>query len=146
VAVAQLQHEPLLREEQTVVEQVFSIELRDPRRLVDDRRHDQPLHVVRVEVVALGRVRIDEHAGHQRVVGHVPVALPEGRERFEHVPLVPDRLDDTLDPPAAVLVDLVRFPAFGGAAEGVTDRSPRKGRGGAVGQQVFRHSHHSLIR
>ena len=34
---------------------------------------------------------------------------------------MPDRLDDTLDPPAAVLVDLVRFPAFGGAAEGVTD-------------------------
>ena len=82
VAVPKLQHEPLLGEEQAVVEEILAVELGDPRLLVDDERHHEPFDVVGLEVVALLGVRSDEHAGHQRVVRDVPVALVERRERL----------------------------------------------------------------
>ena len=57
VAVAELEHEPLLGQEEAVVEEILAAELRDPRLLVDDPGQHQPLDVVRVEVVALRRRR-----------------------------------------------------------------------------------------
>ena len=68
VAVPELQYEPLLGEEEPVVEQVLAVELGNPHLLVDDRRDDQSFDVVRVEVVLdrvlrvrlrLGRVVLD---------------------------------------------------------------------------------------
>ena len=80
MAVAELQDEPLLGEEEPVVEQVLAVELGDPRRLVDDQRDDELLEVVGAEMVALGGVGGDQHARHQRVVGHVPSPFQKGEK------------------------------------------------------------------
>ena len=85
-----------------MVEQVLALELGYPHLLVDDRRHDQPLDVVRVEVVALDVVGADEHAGHQRVVGDMAVPFVEGREGLLDLLRPPDRLDDPGHPAAEV--------------------------------------------
>ena len=136
VAVPKLQHEPLLGEEQAVVEEILAAELGDPRLLVDDERHHEPLDVVGLEVVALLGVRSDEHAGHQRVVRDVAVALVERRERLLDPAGPPDRLDDALDPAAEVVVDLVRLPALRRPAERVADRRGGQAADGTIGEQV----------
>ena len=142
VPVAQLQHEPLLREEETVIEEVLAVELGHPGLLVDDRGQHQLLHVVGVEVVALDGVRVHEHARHQRVVGDVPVALPERRERALLPTRAPDRLDDALDPATVVPVDLVRFKTFGGAAESIADRATGQAVDCPAGERSVRlHGH-----
>src|SRR5439155_24812435 len=105
----------------------------------DGCRPQPGLDVVRVEVIALRRVHLDEDTRHQRVVGDVPVALPEGRERLDQVALVPDRLDDALDPAAEVIVDLVRLPAFCRAAERIADRGTGEAADGAAFQEVCGH-------
>ena len=90
-------------------------------------------------MVALDVVGVDEHARHQRVVGDVAVALVEGRERLLHVPSW--RIDSTIpvtQPPKCVL-DLVRLPALGGAAERVADGGAGEAADGPVGQQVSAH-------
>ena len=139
VPVAELEHEPLLGEEEAVVEQVLAVELRDPRLLVDDRRHDQRLDVVRVQVVPLEVVGVDEHARHQRVVGDVAVALVERRERLLHLLRPPDRLDDPGHPAAEMGLDLVRLPPLGRAAERVADGCARQAADGPIGQQISTH-------
>ena len=102
-----------------MVEEVLPAELRDPRLRVDDLRQHQPLDVVRIEVVALVVVRVDEHAGHQRVVGDVAVALVERGERLLDPARAPDRLDDAGHPAAEMGVRSRATPS---------PRSRRRGR------------------
>ena len=139
VPVAKLEHEPLLRQEEAVIEQVLAAELGHPHRLVDDLREHQRLDVVGVEVVALDVVGMDENARHQRVVGDVAVALVERRERLLDLERPANRLDDPGHPAVEVRVDLVRLPALRRTAERVTDRGSGEAADGPVGQQVSVH-------
>ena len=95
-------------------------------------------------MVALDVVGADEHAGHQRVVGDMAVALVEGGKRLLNLLRASDRLDDPLDEAAEVILDLVGLPPLGRAAEGVADGSPRQTGDGPVCQRVFAHIVSSL--
>ena len=140
VAVAQLEHKPLLRQEEPVVEQVLAVELRNPHLLVDQLRHQSRLDVERVEVVALRVVDVDERARHQRVVGDVTVALVEGRERLLDSLRHPDRRHDPFNRRAEVIGDLARLPPLGRTADSVADCRTRQGGDCTIVELVLLHT------
>ncbi len=118
---------------------ILAAELRDPGRLVHDLREHQQLDVVRIQVVALDVVGVNEHPRHQRVVRDVTVAFVERRERLLDPPRPPDRFDDAVDPAAEVVRDLVRLPALRRSTESVTDRGAGQATDSSVGEQVSVH-------
>ena len=68
-----------------------------------------------------------------------PSPFRNGENGLSDLLRVAHRLDDALDPAAVVLVDLVRLPALGGAAERVADGGAGEAADGTVGQLVSVH-------
>jgi hypothetical protein len=130
----QSQDEPLLGQEEPLQQQLVASELGDPDLLPDQLGHEQPLDVVRVEMVALLLVGAHERVREQRVVGDVPVALVERGER----PVAErrrHRLDDSRHVAAEVLEDRVGGAALRRAAERVADRRTGEAAARTVGER-----------